>query len=72
MGAACCKPADSNVDDVEQAGGTLRVMFNRFDKDKKGFISMEDLQHMMKDDKTHFKGKDSSHISKCDLIGTNW
>lgn len=40
----------------------LRVMFNRFDKDGSGYISRENLQKMMHDDKTHFQGNDVDHI----------
>jgi Ca2+-binding EF-hand superfamily protein len=63
MGAICGKASSSagNGQGAEE-GGTLRVMYSRIDKDKKGYISKEDLQHMMRDDKTH--GKDANHISK--------
>ena len=64
MGAACCKSAANDAAGGEESGGTLGVMFNRFDRDKKGYISTEDLHRMMKDDKTHFQGKDANHISK--------
>lgn len=37
-------------------------MFARFDKENKGYISRRDLQSMMKDDKTHFQGRDVDHI----------
>ena len=37
-------------------------MFNRLDKEKKGFISMKNLEDLMRDDKTYFQGKDASHI----------
>jgi Ca2+-binding EF-hand superfamily protein len=37
-------------------------MFDRLDKEKKGFISMKNLQDLMRDDKTYFQGKDASHI----------
>lgn len=62
MGAVCGK--SNNATPPVEEGGTLRVMFHRFDKDNKGFISTLDLQKMMRDDKTHFQGKDANHISK--------
>ena len=65
MGAACGKSSDSAaMGEGAKVGGTLGVMFDRFDKDKKGYISTDDLQNMMRDDKTHFQGKDANHISK--------
>ena len=64
MGATCCKSADGNGAGIHESGGTLGYMFKRFDKDNKGYISTEDLQGVMKDDKTHFQGKDANHISK--------
>ena len=48
--------------DPDPPGGTLGVIYSRFDKEKKGYISRRDLQSMMKDDKTHFQGKDVDHI----------
>ncbi|EEC48013.1 predicted protein [Phaeodactylum tricornutum CCAP 1055/1] len=59
MGAACGKSAGA---EVEQEESTLSVMFKRIDKDNKGYISPTDLKEMMKDDKTHFQGKDADHI----------
>mmetsp|Transcript_31558 Transcript_31558/g.65922 ORF Transcript_31558/g.65922 Transcript_31558/m.65922 type:complete len:126 (+) Transcript_31558:142-519(+) len=59
MGAACSK---SDATPVGDEGGTLGVMFNRFDKEKKGYISLKNLEEMMKDDKMHFQGKDADHI----------
>jgi len=52
----------STDDDIAQEGGTLGVMFRRLDKDRKGYISKQNLQDLMKDDKTHFQGKDVDHI----------
>lgn len=68
MGQLCCKSKKSDwreaKKDESNGDGTLHVMFNRFDKDRKGYISKDDLQKMMRDDKTHFQGKDANHISK--------
>lgn len=50
-------------------GGTLLVMFNRVDKEKKGYISEKNLRDLMRDEKTYFQGKDSQHIM--DKYGTN-
>jgi hypothetical protein len=61
MGAACCKQhgcgTESNAPE-----NVLEAMFERIDRDKKGYISLEDLQSLMKDDKTYFFGKDTTHI----------
>jgi hypothetical protein len=40
----------------------LKVMFKRFDRDRSGFITRPNLQKMMNDDNTYFKGKDVDHI----------
>ena len=62
MGAACAK-SDSVVETAtSHGGGTVGVMFDRFDKERKGFISLKNLKDMMKDDKTHFQGRDADHI----------
>ena len=61
MGSLCFKPAKAPAE-PEPASGTLGIMFARFDKEKKGYISRQDLQAMMKDDKTHFQGRDVDHI----------
>ena len=66
MGAACSKSddaADSTPEGPHAAKyGTVGVMFDRFDKERKGFISLKNLKDMMKDDKTHFQGRDADHI----------
>lgn len=60
MGASCCKSAEL---DATPPGGTLTVMFNRIDKDGKGFIDLRDLQALMKDDfKAYFQGRGAEHI----------
>lgn len=66
MGSACSK-SDATSSHPEEsspnaAAGTIGVMFDRFDKDRKGHISLRDLQDMMKDDKTHIQGRDAAHI----------
>jgi len=61
MGAACCKAGGTDAA-AGGSGGTLEIMFNRIDKEKKGYISMKNLEDLMRDDKTYFQGKDTSHI----------
>ena len=65
MGGACSK-SDDAVDSAPEGPnakyGTVGVMFDRFDKERKGFISLKNLKDMMKDDKTHFQGRDADHI----------
>lgn len=62
MGSACSK-SDAVEDTPPHAKyGTIGVMFDRFDKERKGFISLKNLKDMMKDDKTHFQGRDADHI----------
>mmetsp|Transcript_22018 Transcript_22018/g.61204 ORF Transcript_22018/g.61204 Transcript_22018/m.61204 type:complete len:127 (-) Transcript_22018:1173-1553(-) len=63
----CGSSAPSQVESTE--GGTLGVMFKRFDKEKKGYISLKNLEEMMKDDKDHFQGRDAGHIMN--KYGTN-
>jgi hypothetical protein len=61
MGAACRKA--NNVESAANTeGGVIGVMFKRIDKEKKGYISEKNLEDMMRDDKTHFQGKDADHI----------
>lgn len=66
MGAACCKSADgaggTGGRKVSEQGGTLGVMFRRIDKEGKGFINLKNLEDLMKDDRTHFKGDTAAHI----------
>jgi hypothetical protein len=63
MGAVCCKSdATSDYRGGTQEGGTIGVMFRRIDKEDKGYISIQNLEAMMRDDKTHFQGKDANHI----------
>ena len=65
MGAACSKSddvVDSTPEGPNAQHGTVGVMFDRFDKERKGYISLKNLYDMMKDDKTHFKGRDADHI----------
>ena len=65
MGGACSK-SDDVVDTAPEGPnakhGTVGVMFDRFDKERKGYISLKNLKDMMKDDKTHFQGRDADHI----------
>ena len=66
MGAACSKSDDDVVGSLPEGPnarhGTVGVMFDRFDKERKGYISLKNLKDMMKDDKTHFQGRDADHI----------
>ena len=64
MGAACSKSDDvaATPEGPNAKFGTVGVMFDRFDKERKGYISLKNLKDMMKDDKTHFKGRDADHI----------
>lgn len=63
MGAACSKSDDAVGSMPEEtpnaSAGTVGVMFDRFDKERKGYISLKNLKDMMKDDKTHFQGRDA-------------
>lgn len=81
MGAACGKSSDAASPEEDTSGGTLGVMFRRFDKDKKGYISKKDLNAMMADEKNHFQGKDADYIiskygsdgkMNIDQFGTWW
>jgi len=66
MGASCCKTADGmgsgSGNENDGGGGTLGVMFRRIDKEGKGYIDLQNLEQLMKDDKTYFKGGSASHI----------
>jgi hypothetical protein len=72
MGAACSRGSGGQTASnggggtggggVESSGGTLKVMFDRIDKEKKGHISRKNLHAMMMDDKTHFQGSDVDRI----------
>jgi ABC-type histidine transport system ATPase subunit len=64
-----CGSSNRQTQEPPAAGGTLVVMFRRLDKDNKGYISIKDLKVMMKDDKTHFQGRDAEHIMN--KFGTN-
>lgn len=59
-GSGSSKPASMN---------TTEYMFHRFDKDKSGFITLDNLKAIMRDDKTHFGGGDAEHIMN--KYGTN-
>lgn len=62
MGCFCSKSSDNAVDTLEEEGGTTVALFRRLDKEGKGYISRQNLQDLMKDDKTHFQGNDVDHI----------
>ena len=61
MGALCTK-AEAAVPTMEERNDKLcRDIFDRFDKDKSGFISKENLKQIIQDDKT-FRNTDVDHI----------
>ena len=65
MGAACCRSADgvgTGGGSARELGGTVGVMFRRIDKEGKGYINLKNLEDLMKDDRTHFKGDTATHI----------
>lgn len=63
MGAACCKASGTDqLSNAESQKGTLHIMFDRIDKEKKGYISMKNLEDLMHDDAGFFQGKDTTHI----------
>jgi len=62
MGAACCKSDGTEMTKSQSHKNTLQVMFDRIDKEKKGYISTKNLEDLMRDDKTYFQGKDAEHI----------
>ena len=69
MGASCCKSAEGmgsgtggKSDRQDEEGGTLAVMFRQIDKENKGYIDLKNLEQLMKDDKTYFKGGSAEHI----------
>lgn len=62
MGASCFKGSEAAGSSGIEEGGTIGVMFRRIDKEGKGYIDMKNLEQLMHDDKTHFQGKDASHI----------
>lgn len=61
MGALCTK-AEAAVPTLEERNDKLcRGIFDRFDKDKSGFITKENLKQIIQDDKT-FRNTDVDHI----------
>jgi Ca2+-binding EF-hand superfamily protein len=61
MGGMCSKPVAKEMTLEERNERTVRGIFDRFDKDKSGFISKENLQQIIQDDKA-FKNADVEHI----------
>ena len=67
MGACCCKTAkleNSSIYNVAQSkvGGPIHSMFQRIDKEGKGYINKNNLEDIMKNDKSFFAGKGPSYI----------
>lgn len=67
MGASCCKtatPVPSSIYNVapSKVGGPLHSMFQRIDKEGKGYINKINLDDLMKNDKSFFAGKGPSYI----------
>jgi len=61
MGGLCTKPEVKTLSMAERNERTARGIFERFDKDKSGFISKENLQQIIQDDKA-FRNADVEHI----------
>jgi hypothetical protein len=41
---------------------TLRNMFDRLDKEKKGYLDEKNLRNLLRDERSFFQGKDVAHI----------
>lgn len=67
---ACCSATETQqqLTPQQREEKTLRGIFDRFDKDKSGYISKDNLQQIIQDDKT-FKNADVEHI--LDKFGQN-
>ena len=61
MGGLCTKPEVKELTLEQRNERTVRGIFDRFDKDKSGYISKENLKQIIQDDKT-FKNADVEHI----------
>jgi hypothetical protein len=63
IGAAAATPGDPAVDGTKKSDGTVRVLFDRLDREKKGYIDEKNLKHLLRDDdRSFFQGRDVSHI----------
>jgi hypothetical protein len=40
----------------------VRVIFDRLDKEKKGYLNEKNLQDLLRDERSFFQGKDATHI----------
>ena len=61
MGGLCTKPQTPELTLEQRNEKTVRGIFDRFDKDKSGFISKENLKQIIQDDKA-FGNADVEHI----------
>jgi hypothetical protein len=61
MGGLCTKPQVKELSLEERNERTVRGIFDRFDKDKSGYISKVNLKQIVQDDKT-FMNADVEHI----------
>ncbi|CAB9515991.1 expressed unknown protein [Seminavis robusta] len=61
MGGLCTKPQVKEMTLEERNDRTVKGIFDRFDKDKSGYISKENLKQIIQDDKT-FMNADVEHI----------
>ena len=61
MGGLCTKAEVKEPTLAERNERTARSIFDRFDKDKSGYISKENLQQIIQDDKA-FRNTDVEHI----------
>jgi hypothetical protein len=41
---------------------TVRTIFDRLDKEKKGYLNEKNLQDLLRDERSFFQGKDATHI----------
>lgn len=61
MGGLCSKPEVKELTPEQRNERTARSIFDKFDKDKSGWISKENLQQIIQDDKA-FGNADVEHI----------
>ena len=61
MGGLCSKAEAQELTHAQREERTLRGIFHRFDKDNSGFISKDNLQQIIQDDKA-FGNADVEHI----------
>jgi hypothetical protein len=59
----------SNIEKEKYEGGPLKAMFQRIDKEGKGFVDLRNLEDLMNNDNSHFGRKGASDI--LEKYGTN-